>query len=310
MSRIVRTNGHIASAGEPDIKLVQTSACQQECFVRSHKYLRPCYSHERLTCGHDDIQQTLTISMILRGYHTGYWFRCYHRISLCGIMANIIGTAILAFGISFVAAMFGNAGPVGVLLIALTATFLLSALIDTFKHVAGASFNPGLTIFNVAILRVDPLSGFFHLLAQILGGSLIAGCFLLCFLYQFEDSDFGTPLVSDDFGWWRALIAESIAGAFLFICHEYSVTHSQNVAQAMGFCLGAIHLVILPISGSSVNFARYLAPVAFSGSWHHFFWIYFLSNLVISPIIAAAFVWAAKLIGWYDEDEEEEGKQH
>jgi aquaporin Z len=205
------------------------------------------------------------------------------------IFAEFAGTAILVF-FAVGSAVFGidKIGDVGV---ALAFGLVLLALAYAIGPVSGCHVNPAVTL-GVLMRRGLPLQeAIAYWIAQILGG--IAGGALL----KLMTSKFGK--VTDQTGalgtndWGKtitgggAFLLEVIL-TFLLVFVVLLVTGRAAApgfaGLAIGLVLTAIHLVGIPLDGTSVNPARSLGPAVFAGThaMSHV-WLF-----IVAPLIGGA----------------------
>lgn len=95
-----------------------------------------------------------------------------------------------------------------------------------------------------------------------------------------------------------ALIVEAIA-TFIFVLVILGVTHnekhSSNAGLVIGFVLTLIHIVLIPLTGTSVNPARSLAPaVIVGGTALSQVWVFLVAPLVGAALAAFAWKFLAK----------------
>jgi aquaporin Z len=201
-------------------------------------------------------------------------------------IAEFAGTAILViFAVG--AAVFGidKIGAVGV---ALAFGLTLLALAYSIGPVSGCHINPAVTLGALVSHRIDVRTAVAYWIAQIVGG--IGGAALL----KLMTSSFGK--VKDQTGAlgtndWGPSISEG--GAFLLeviltfllvvvVLLVTSRTGSTEFAGlAIGLVLTVIHLVGIPLDGTSVNPARSLGPALFYGGTPlNHVWLFIVAPLV------------------------------
>ena len=208
--------------------------------------------------------------------------------------AEAVGTAILVF-FAVGSAVFGidKIGAVGV---AFAFGFVLLALAYAIGPVSGCHVNPAVTL-GVLLRRGMTLNeAIYYWIAQFIGGILGAG------LIRVLVSSFGG--VTDQTGglgsnnWGAAItgggafVLEAVLTALLVFV--VLLTTSRAAAPgfaglAIGLSLTVIHLVGIPLTGTSVNPARSLGPALFNGGepLAHV-WLFIVAPLVGAVI--AAFV--------------------
>jgi len=215
------------------------------------------------------------------------------------LAAEAIGTFLLVF-FAVGSAVFG-AKSIGAEGVAFAFGFVLLAIVYAIGPVSGAHVNPAVTLGVVLARRMSPVEGLAYWTAQAVGG--ITGGALL------------KAMVSDSFGKivdnTKALGTNGYAsdahpisqsGAFvleivLTFLLVFTVLMVTGRAAAPGFAglaiglsLAVIHLVGIPLTGTSVNPARSLGPAIFEGGQAlSQLWLFLTAPLV--GAVAAAIVW-------------------
>jgi MIP family channel proteins len=202
-------------------------------------------------------------------------------------IAEAIGTFILVFlGCGSAVALTGVA-PADVAGLQITGIALgfglgIAGAIYAVGHVSGGHLNPAVTIALTAIGRFRSADVPYYVAAQTIGAVVAA----LALKGVFPDADtLGNNAVADDVGIGSALLVEVVLSAiFLFVI--VSVATDRRVtpgfaALAIGFTLAAIHLVGIPLTGTSVNPARTFGPDLVAWEWDDI-WLF-----VVGPIAGA-----------------------
>jgi aquaporin Z len=206
------------------------------------------------------------------------------------LFAEFLGTALLVFlAVGAAVAGFDALGPVGV---AFAFGFVLLALAYAIGPVSGCHVNPAVTLGVLLSggMTVREAGGYW--VAQFAGG--IAGAAVL----QLMTSGFGDvadqtdgALGSND---WGATI--SGPGAFLlevlltFVLVLVVLLVTGRAAApgfaglAIGLTLTGVHLIGIPLDGTSVNPARSVGPALFAGGVYlEHVWLF-----VVAPLIGGA----------------------
>jgi aquaporin Z len=205
------------------------------------------------------------------------------------VVVEFIGTALLVF-VAVGAAVIGinQLGPLGV---ALAFGFVLLALAYAIGPVSGCHINPAVTLGVLLSRGMSLPEAGVYWIAQFAGG--IAGAALL----QLLTSGFGD--VTDQTGVLGANnygATISAGGAFLleglltfvFVSVVLLVTGRAAApgfaGLAIGLALAAVHLVGIPLTGTSVNPARSLGPALFAGGGPlAHVWLF-----IVAPLVGAA----------------------
>lgn len=202
--------------------------------------------------------------------------------------AEFLGTAVLVlFGCG--AAAFSLQQGLGQLGIALAFGLSIVAMAYAIGHISGCHVNPAvsLAVFINGGLSLDDFIG--YVLAQFLGA--FAGTGLLKYLTAafnngaFSNSKLGANLSS--VGAVGGLVVEVVL-TFVFVLVILGVTSSpkyQSVAGiVIGLTLSFVHILGIPLTGTSVNPARSFAPAVFNGGeFLGEVWIY-----IVGPLVGAA----------------------
>jgi aquaporin Z len=202
------------------------------------------------------------------------------------LVAEFLGTALLVLlGVGAAVAGIDVLGPVGV---AFAFGFALLALAYAIGPISGCHINPAVTLGVLLSRGMTAREAAAYWLAQFAGG--IAGAAVLVLL----TSGFGG--VTDQTGvlgandWGPAI---SMGGAFVletlltFVLVAVILLVTGRAAApgfaglAIGLTLTAVHLVGIPLTGTSVNPARSLGPALFAGGepLAHV-WLFLLAPLV------------------------------
>lgn len=194
------------------------------------------------------------------------------------LIAEFAGTAALVF-FAVGCAVYADAAA-GVVGIALAFGFVLIALVYAIGSISGCHVNPAVTLGMVLARRMNPVCGALYMLAQMCGG--IFGALLLWWVSHTVAARNGGPFSRKSFGAngynSNSDLHISTGGAFLveiiltslLVAVVLAVTHGPGVkgfeGLAIGTALTAIHLVGIPLTGTSVNPARSLGPAIFASN--------------------------------------------
>jgi aquaporin Z len=214
------------------------------------------------------------------------------------LAAEFLGTAILVFlAVGAATLMFGfkfDGGSVaaGVVATALAFGLTLLALVYLIGPVSGSHVNPAVTIGALLTGRIALAEAIGYWIAQFAGGIVGAlalwGTFTTSPLYSRATTGLGT----DGYG-SKSLIHIGVGGAFIFetiltaifvfvVLRVTSATaNAATAAIAIGLTLTVVHLVGIPITGTSVNPARSLGPaIVVGGTALSQVWLFIVAPLV------------------------------
>jgi aquaporin Z len=192
-------------------------------------------------------------------------------------VAEFIGTFWLVLGGCGSAVLAAAFPSVGIGLLGVSFAFGLTVLTMAYAigHVSGCHLNPAVSI-GLCVGRRFPAGELIpYIIAQVLGG--IAGAGILYLIASGKPGFSGAGgLASNGYGehspggyaLGAALVCE-IVMTFMFLLIILGSTHGrapQGFAPiAIGFALTLIHLIIIPVTNTSVNPARSSGPAVFVG---------------------------------------------
>lgn len=209
-------------------------------------------------------------------------------------VAEFAGTLLLVF-FGAGTAVFGieTMGKAGV---ALAFGFILMALVYAIGPVSGCHVNPAVTLGLLLARKVDVRDAVAYWVAQFAGG--IVGAALLKLIVgvgkaKDESGGLGSNAYGDTISLGGAFILEIIL-TFLLVFVVLLVTGKAAApgfaGLAIGVALAVIHLVGIPLDGTSVNPARSLGPAIFAGGGAlSQVWLFIVAPLVGG--VVAALVW-------------------
>jgi aquaporin Z len=222
------------------------------------------------------------------------------------LAAEFIGTGVLviiAVGVAtenFGFGLFGKSTAAGVVTTALAFGLVLIALVYAIGPISGCHVNPAVTMGFIASGRMKVGEGIAYMVAQVAGA--IGGALVLWQMlsgipgYSRKVQGLGT----DGYGAYSithlsqtgAFITEVVL-TFVFVTVVLFATHKAAIQGAAGLAIGmalvVVHLVGIPLTGTSVNPARSLGPALITGG-HSLsqVWLFIVAPLV--GAVAAALV--------------------
>ena len=197
-----------------------------------------------------------------------------------------VGTAI--FGIAALVGVDGKGPGSGVVGVAFAFGLVLLGIAYAFGPVSGAHVNPAVTLAMLVGRRMPASEAVGYWVVQFLG-AIAAGGVLKLFVSSFGVTDYTGALGTNSYDNG----AINLAGAFVlealltaaFVMVILLVT--ERVAApgfagiAIGLTLTLVHLVGIPLTGTSVNPARSLGPALFEGGTAlSQVWLFILAPLV------------------------------
>jgi aquaporin Z len=190
--------------------------------------------------------------------------------------AEMIGTFVLVFGGSAAIVSAGVTSSPSLIVAALAFGLALLAGLYAFGEVSGGHFNPAvsLAMFLEKRLPSNELIGYW--LAQFAGGILAA--IALWIAVDTREQVAATSTFPGAFGDGSAFFMEILFTAiFVAVILQASVSgrFGGSALLAIPLALVAVHLAVIPFSGSSVNPARTFGPDLIGGEWDGI-WIYLI----------------------------------
>lgn len=206
-------------------------------------------------------------------------------------LAEAFGTFVLVFlgcggAIALAPAGDNVAGTVGT---ALSFGFGIAGAIYATGHISGGHLNPAVSVALAAIGRFRTADLPWYIGAQLIGAIFAAA--ILKLVYPDADS-LGNNALADGVSSGSGLVLEAILTA-IFVFVIVAVATDRRVtpgfaALAIGLTLAAVHLVAIPVTGTSVNPARTIGPDLLTGDFDAL-WIFLLGPFVGAVVGAGAY---------------------
>lgn len=210
------------------------------------------------------------------------------------VAAEFVGTFVLVFfAVGSAVVGIGTIGPLGV---ALAFGLTLLALAYALGPVSGCHVNPAVTLGVLLARRISARDAVGYVVAQVVGA--IAAAAVLKGLVTWGGVSDATGALGTN-GWGEhinaggAFVVEAILTALLVLVVLLvtgRATAPGFAGLAIGLTLTVIHLVGIPLTGTSVNPARSIGPALFAGT-HPLsqLWLFIAAPLV-GAVLAVA-VW-------------------
>lgn len=209
-------------------------------------------------------------------------------------LAEMIGTMVLVLMGCGSAVFAGTAQPfaaVGTLGVALAFGLAVLAMVYTIGNISGCHINPAITLGMLVSKKISGKDAAMYMVFQVIGA--IIGSSILAILAKDCGSTTTLTGANSYNDVVQAFVAETVF-TFIFLMVVFGSTakgaNNKFAGIAIGLALVLIHIVCIPITGTSVNPARSIAPALFEGGQA-------LSQLwlfIVAPFlgaIIAAFVW-------------------
>lgn len=197
------------------------------------------------------------------------------------LIAEFIGTfSLVLFGCgAAVIAGISNTGPSGIGLLGISLAFGLAvvAMAYAIGPISGCHINPAISIAMLIAGKLSAKDCIGYIISQVAGAIAGAGILYLLVSGKSDYAGLGDWALGSN-GWGEgylgnysttvAFIAE-VVFTCLFLLVIFGTTSKQGNATTAGLAIGItlvlIHLVAIPITGTSVNPARSIGPALFSG---------------------------------------------
>lgn len=184
------------------------------------------------------------------------------------MFAEIIGTFVLVLFGTGTAVLGGGIEGIGILGISMAFGLSIVAMAYSIGTISGCHVNPAVSIAMFINKRITGSELVYYLVGQVIG-ALLGSLTLFSFL-KFSDLPVDN-LGQNSFGALGAggaLLVELIL-TFVFVLVIVIVTGKKGngnfAGLVIGFTLVLIHLLGIPLTGTSVNPARSLGPAVFAG---------------------------------------------
>jgi len=186
-------------------------------------------------------------------------------------ISEFLGTAVLVFMGCGAAVFLGAATGVGHLAVALAFGLSIVAMAYVIGNVSGCHINPAVSLAAWLDKRIKLADFCGYVVSQVIGA--IAGAGLLALVVNVTGAHdytggLGTNLVAGAGGIGGAFLVEVIL-TFIFVLVILGVTADKNKGSVAGIVIGLsltfVHIVGIPLTGTSVNPARSIGPAIFAG---------------------------------------------
>lgn len=232
------------------------------------------------------------------------------------LVAETLGTALLVFfGAGTATLCFGfkatgTSVAAGDVMTALAFGLVLLVLVYGIGPISGCHVNPAVTIGFLAARRISVADAVGYWIAQGVGG-IVGAAVLDGIVHSARLYHAGVGLGADGYG-RSSIIGANAAGAvgveivltFVFVFVILAVTRRAANATVAGIAIGLaltlVHLIGIPVDGTSVNPARSLGPALFvGGTALSQLWVFLVAPLVGGILSALGYRF------FYPEGEEE-----
>ena len=196
------------------------------------------------------------------------------------LIAELVGTFLLVFlavgaAVFGIAAMIGkdHQGPgAGIVGVAMAFGLVLLGIAYAFGPISGAHVNPAVTLAMLVGRRMPAKEAVGYWIVQFIG-AIAAGALLKLFVSSFGVTDYTGGLGTNSYdngaiNMGGAFVLEAVLTAafvlvILLVTERIAAPGFAGIA--IGLTLTLVHLVGIPLTGTSVNPARSLGPALFEG---------------------------------------------
>ncbi len=218
--------------------------------------------------------------------------------------SEFLGTAILVlFGCGTAALAGAYVGTLGVAIAFGLALIVAASIIG---EISGCHINPAVSLAMFLLKKIDLKEFIGYVISQILGA--LVGSFLLMWIItsanlgSIQSVGLGAngfkELSSVNLSMGGALLVEIIL-TIVFILTVIKVTSDKNKANISGLLIGLaltlVHIIGIPLTGTSVNPARSLAPaILLGGKALAQVWVFIVGPLIGSLIAVIIYKFTLK----------------
>ena len=206
------------------------------------------------------------------------------------LLAEALGTMVLVLMGCGAAVFFGCAvGTAQHLAVAFAFGLSVVAMAYCIGGISGCHINPAITLGVWLSKRMSGIEAIGYMIAQFIGA--LVGSAILYVLTSTGGYGESTATGANGFGegeLLQAFIAETVF-TFVFVLTVLGATSEKNPAPKLaglviGLTLVLVHIVCIPITGTSVNPARSIGPALFAGGEALTqLWLF-----IVAPMVGAA----------------------
>ena len=209
--------------------------------------------------------------------------------------AEFIGTFVLVFMGCGSAIFLGAATDGGHLAVALAFGLSIIAMAYVIGGVSGCHINPAVSLAMFLDKRLSATDFIGYVISQTAGAIVAAACLAMFVSFGIQDmtGGLGTNGVANAGGIGGAFTIEVIL-TFIFVLTILGVTANEKMASVAGIVIGLtlvfVHIVGIPLTGTSVNPARSLGPALFvGGEALANVWVFILAPMLGSLLAAITY---------------------
>jgi len=209
--------------------------------------------------------------------------------------AELIGTMVLVFMGCGAAVVLGADVGYGHLAVALAFGLSIVAMAYIIGPISGCHVNPAVSLAMLLTKKLSVKDFVGYVIAQIIGATV--GAALLKWIVWFGATDQTHALGSNStavLGIGGSIVIEIILTA-IFVFTILGVTSDPGKSSVAGIVIGLtltfVHIVGIPLTGTSVNPARSLGPAFFAGGANlNDVWVFVLAPFVGAVVAVCLFL--------------------
>jgi len=205
-------------------------------------------------------------------------------------VAELIGTFVLVFMGCGSAIFLGCAPAGGHLAVALAFGLSIVAMAYVIGNISGCHINPAVSLAMLLRKKLSIVDFCGYVVSQIVGAVAAAGVlkFLLSRGLKDLTGGLGSNGVAGTNGICGALLVEVVL-TFIFVLVIIGVTSDDSKGGVAGIVIGLtltfVHIIGIPLTGTSVNPARSIGPAIFAGgSALTDLWVFIVGPLIGSVV--------------------------
>jgi aquaporin Z len=209
--------------------------------------------------------------------------------------AEFVGTFVLVFMGCGSAIFLGCDPNGGHLAVALAFGLSIVAMAYVIGNISGCHINPAVSLAMFLYKKLNIVDFCGYAVAQVAGAITAAGLLKLLLSFGLTDltGGLGSNGIANAGGIGGAFLVEVIL-TFIFIFVILGVTSDESKGSVAGIVIGLtltfVHIVGIPLTGTSVNPARSIGPALFAGgSALSVVWVFIVAPLVGAALAVAVF---------------------
>ena len=223
------------------------------------------------------------------------------------LFAEFFGTALLVFfgaGVATLTLGFhltGSSHSAGVVAIALAFGLVVLVLVYALGAISGCHINPAITMGFLVARKITVIDAVSYWIAQVIGGiagaAMLYGIFSSSPIYHLGVQGLGangyginSMILANAAGAFGIEIVLTFTFVFVILAVTRRVSNATVAGLVIGLCLTLVHLIGIPVDGTSVNPARSIGPALFvGGSALSQLWVFIFAPLIGGALSAIVF---------------------